>query len=355
MAGPISFQKTVQRTCRRIFWQFLLAIALLYLLPLMMVGFEETREMALWGNVFAWIYISLALLGIVSYHMAKLFKQIKTELDLVYHKSLWTTAQPEIPSLGLLELSETSAHIGKMQRKIEAMLAREKQQKEDLIFQISALSHDIKSPLTLIQGNADLLGLGELNPVQAEQVQDIREASERLNAYSNALISYVQSHYDTEQGWETCRLRDLAKAFQKEAELFLKAKAEFTFVNQWQEEGRLRVQLSLLLRALVNLLHNALSYSKAEHPRIRLQLYQTEQGYCMELWNSDSQFSKQALAHFARLFYQEKQERSYKDGHYGIGLAFVQRVAQLHGGYLFAENVEDGVVIRFWMGKSGEK
>lgn len=351
MAGPISFQKTVQKTCRRIFWQFLLAIALLYLLPLMLVGFEETGKMAILGNVFAWIYISLALLGIISYHIARLFRQIKTELDLVYHKSLWTAAQPEIPSLSLLELSETSTHIGRMQRKIEAMLAREKRQKEELIFQISALSHDIKSPLTVIQGNADLLRLGALSPVQAEQVQDILEAGERLNAYSNALISYAQSYADTEQGWETCQSGDLAADLEKEATLFLKAKAAFSFVNQWQEEGSIWVQRSLVLRALGNLLHNALSHSRAAQPRLKLRLYQTEQGHCIELWNSDSRFSKESLAHFAELFYQEKQERSHKDGHYGIGLAFVQRVAQLHGGCLLAENVEDGVALRLCLGK----
>ena len=37
------------------------------------------------------------------------------------------------------------------------MIKSEKKQKEDLIFKVSAVSHDLKIPLTVMQGNSDLL------------------------------------------------------------------------------------------------------------------------------------------------------------------------------------------------------
>lgn len=58
------------------------------------------------------------------------------------------------------------------------------QQKE----QISALAHDLKTPLTIIGGNADLLSETNINQEQEEYINHILESSKRMENYIAILI-----------------------------------------------------------------------------------------------------------------------------------------------------------------------
>ncbi len=42
-------------------------------------------------------------------------------------------------------------------KKLVRLIDAERKEKEDLLFQVAALSHDLKTPLTIIKGNAALL------------------------------------------------------------------------------------------------------------------------------------------------------------------------------------------------------
>lgn len=108
------------------------------------------------------MYISFVLLIIVSLNIRRMLRIIKREMDIVYHKSLWMEPQPGGEGLMLSEFRETNSRIDEMQRQIEEMIEKEKRQKEELLFKVSAASHDLRTPLTVIQGNTDLLLYSDL-------------------------------------------------------------------------------------------------------------------------------------------------------------------------------------------------
>ena len=57
------------------------------------------------------------------------------------------------------------------------LLEREQQHNQELILQLSATSHDLKTPLTVIKGNAELLELAQLGQPQADYAAEILQAS----------------------------------------------------------------------------------------------------------------------------------------------------------------------------------
>lgn len=67
---------------------------------------------------------------------------------------------------------------------LEKQWNAEKLQRE----QIAALAHDLKTPLTVIQGNADLISETELNKEQRLYAEYISSSSEQMRLYIRTLI-----------------------------------------------------------------------------------------------------------------------------------------------------------------------
>ena len=80
----------------------------------------------------------------------------------------------------------------------------EQQQREQII----QLSHKLKTPLTIIEGNAELLAEGALPPEQQEQVQAILGGAEQTRAYLGKIRAEVQTplKYKTKKKNEKCRI-----------------------------------------------------------------------------------------------------------------------------------------------------
>ena len=90
--------------------------------------------------------------------MRNLLEKIKQETIIVYNQSLLgDTNENNSAKLTLIELIETRQKIQEMQATIKKIIQSEKQQKQELMFQVSAAAHDLKTPLTVIQGNAQFL------------------------------------------------------------------------------------------------------------------------------------------------------------------------------------------------------
>jgi signal transduction histidine kinase len=55
------------------------------------------------------------------------------------------------------------------------LIEKERLEKKDLSFQIAALAHDVKTPLTVVKGNVELL---EMTSLTSKQVKYLRIASD---------------------------------------------------------------------------------------------------------------------------------------------------------------------------------
>ncbi|WP_265456682.1 sensor histidine kinase [Enterococcus sp. HY326] len=357
MATTRSFKQLVRHTYWKIFKQSLINILFFYFLPLAFTSFSNITErniqsFSIFFNVFSGVYLSIIIIATIVKNVLELLKTIKTEMDAVYEQSSWfdeSSATINKTELTLTEFIETKQHIETMQQKIKNMLEDEKQQKQELMFQVSAAAHDLKTPLTVIKGNAEFLQASETTLQEKQCLSDIEGASIRLNDYFEQFIQYSKTFYDMENELQACSISELIEILEQEIHYTTQKKAIFTIDSHVDETIIIRINLNLVIRALLNLATNALHYSNEETPTIRLTINSTKEKLCISLWNSDSEFSQRLLNNVGQLFYQDDTARNPESNHYGIGLAFVQRVARLHQGNIKLSNRSNGANVDIFL------
>ena len=92
-------------------------------------------------------------------------------------------------------------------------------------------------------------------------------------------------------------------------------------------------------------MQNALEYCKADKKAIKVNVQYAYQRLVISVWNNGSQLTDEALQKADSLFYRKDKNRNMNDTHFGIGLAFVKRVSELHHGTLEIKNEDDGVKV----------
>ena len=404
-----TFGQLVARTCFTIVWQFILCILLLYIFPLMGVEIRINGQSASSGatsvfmNVFSWIYMIVAFSLLTTFHMGRMLRKVKKEMDQVYQSSTWILQKEQDGSdkvdqketkemlqsdpgvkkedleqegmaekgLTLEEFYQTSLDISKMKERIRQMLESERRQKEDLVLQVAAASHDIKTPLTVIRGNAELLSLSGMEGVSEQYTKDILAADEQLELYVNHLIRYTKTYSEGNEDLIECDIIELADEILRQGELIVHGSSRQDTKEFQNKENRIernrpekdgnKVRFSMeisdkirpgmktmlhreyVIRAVLDLISNALAYSSGEEKEIRVSLNVEEKLLLIAVWNGDSQVPQDVIEHFGTLFYRGDKARNATGCHFGIGHAFVKRVAKMHGGDAYIENQDSGV------------
>ena len=352
MDNALTFNQLIKQTYFKILRQFLISLFLFYFLPMLFTAFTNITEknagaFTIYFSTISWVYISLILFSIIAKNISNLLEKIKQETNIVYNQSLLGDINEQSSAkLTLIELIETRQKIQEMQSTIKKMIQSEKQQKKELMFQVSAAAHDLKTPLTIIQGNAQFLKSLDITGNIGQCLEDIELASQQLNKYFNQLINYSKTFYNDTSNWESFSSDYLVELFEQEINLITDKKAKVQFLNNLPITINLTLNLNLFLRAILNIINNAIDHSKSNSPLIRVDYKLIDNKFYISIWNSDSSFSENILEKYGLLFYLDNQETNSEQGnHFGIGLAFVNRVAKIHGGEVNLSNFENGALV----------
>lgn len=237
---------------------------------------------------------------------------------------------------GIKEFNRILLSISDMKSELSKSLEKQWKLEQTKREQTSTLAHDIRTPLTIIRGNAELLSDSSLAEKQREYVLHILNNTKRMEQYLNTLIDFTKA----ESGYSIRPVRI-------QAEQFIKNIAEqaqgLAATKRIQIQFR-RVNLppvftadaDLLGRAVINVVSNAVEYTPetgiiqitAEGIRGRLRFQITDSG---------KGFSPADLKQAAAQFYRGDKSRSSKV-HYGMGLFIAKSVAEQHGGTLSLAN-----------------
>ena len=245
--------------------------------------------------------------------------------------------QPErIDAYGarLREFSATLHAMQTMGRELTDSLQSQWRMEQQRAEQIAALTHDLKTPLSIIQGNADLLAEDALSADQQTQVEAILRGTDRAQQYLAALRTACAPPATGEtfpSHTLVCELAETARA------LCAPAGVQLILNEQWQ--GTLCAAQCDLLRAAENLLDNAVRYT----PRggtVTLLVTKEKQDFILRVTDTGPGFTAEALAKAGELLYTEAARSD--TAHQGFGLYFARRVALSHSGTLRLSNTPGG-------------
>lgn len=205
----------------------------------------------------------------------------------------------------------------------------------------AAFSHDLKTPLTVLQGHTDML-LSDLpdgnlsKEEMLESVQTISKQISRIHAYVNTMNS-IQRLED----YEIHPAKVSAEAVEKmvsetAAMLFTKGRTD---IQNRLSSAELSLDMEAITQICENLLSNAARYAKE---RIAVTLEQEEDKLILVIEDDGNGFSQKDLQNASRPYYRGGAVDAGNHLHFGLGLYISSLLAQKHGGTLQLANRPDG-------------
>ena len=200
---------------------------------------------------------------------------------------------------------------------------------------IGSMSHELKTPLTAIQGYSETLLAVKLSKEQEDKaLHYIHKESARLSRLSEKMMELTELYDpDCKIVMEDVLVQDLFLAVAnsvrhslKEKEIVLEREGEFLGKKK-------RMDADLMTSFLINLINNAKMASETGS-RIFLG------ADAKSLWVRDTGcgIAPDELEKVKKAFYRVDQSRSRKSGNMGLGLALCDQIAAAHGGQMKMES-----------------
>jgi len=195
---------------------------------------------------------------------------------------------------------------------------------------ITDAGHEIKTPLTIINANVDVLEM-ELGPGN-ECLEDIQLQTKRLTSLTNdlVLLSRMEESEGSMQMIEfplSEVVSDAALSFRTPAQAQRKV-----FSCDIQPTLSINGNSKAIEKLVCILMDNALKYSPASGT-IRLTLEQHMKQITLSVFNTTvMEISQEQLNHVFDRFYRTDASRNSETGGHGIGLSVAKAIVSAHGG-----------------------
>ncbi len=268
-------------------------------------------------------------------------KHISSALDKISKGDL----NYEVEIKGEDELAQVAKEINNMEKtllnKIEGERKIEKQKRE----LITNISHDLKTPLTIILGYLDII---RTNKFKSEKDRD----------------NYIEITYNKAISLQkmVLRLFDLVKLGDKDIALFKRdaninklikqvaldysplAKEKDIVIDMMcpKESINLNVDLDKICRVFNNLMNNAIKYSPRNQV-ISIILENDEIGAKIIFKNKCSNLKEEDVKQLFDRFYRGDKARNSSIEGSGIGLSIVKNIVELHDSKIWAELINDEI------------
>jgi signal transduction histidine kinase len=251
-------------------------------------------------------------------------------------------------SIEATDLSQRLAVSGKdefarLTTTFNAMLGRLEEAFERQRRFVGDASHELKTPLTIVQGAAEL---GRTDPDASEKSKKlfgrVEGAAERMSRLVQNLLLLARSDSGAlEPRIEPLNARALLDAVATEASLLRPDAA--TILVEATESETISGDRDLLFQLLLNLADNALRHTPAEGGTVTLAALPG--GFSVT--DTGVGIAPEHLPHLTERFYRVDSSRARKDGGTGLGLAICDSLARAHGGSLEIQSREgQGTTVR---------
>lgn len=235
-----------------------------------------------------------------------------------------------------------------LKESLEAQWLAENQRMEN----IASVSHDLKTPLTIISANTEmLLENNTLDVDVKEEIEIISNNTRRLNEYV-ATINTVFMDEIEEEKVAVIVIDDVLKKTLLEMKVLFQKK-ELKIVYDCQITQNITGKIKLIERALFNILENAYKYSQNKG-NIYITAFENDESLIIEIRDQGSGFTDEGLKYAQEFLWKQDKSRT-DDRTYGIGLSVVNNVMKLHGGSLIIENWEFGASVTMKLEIDDEK
>ena len=218
---------------------------------------------------------------------------------------------------------------------------RAKQREEERTEWIAGVSHDIRTPLAIVMGNAEMIAASTREEEVRQRAKSIETQGIRLrrlvdNLNLSGKLEFGAGKFEKQKVRIGRFLRKTLTEIMNQTE---DDRYRFTLeIDDSLQDLELCFNEDLVERAVMNLLHNAIRHN-ADGCKIEMRLYQDPKNHVfLKLSDTGKGVSKELLSRLNSRGY----EWEFGTGQHGLGLKIVKQVADWHRWKLFFANGEQG-------------
>jgi len=276
------------------------------------------------------LFLSYAVL--LAWRIRRLSRQLRHVLDDS------GTIHKQLPSM------KSGDEVGDLSRDLHQLLAQIDQYTDYLKQLGSRLSHEMKTPIGIIQSSLDNVSHSPLTSTQQEFIQRASRANHRLKFILNqlsALSQLQQAINDNErQPFDlNTLLKELLPAYQnRQHSILYQGPKQAMIING---------NVDLMAQLLDKVIENAFDFSPGSLPiHVTLTADKTQQRFSLHIHNQGPTIPPDILSKVFDSLHSYRTQQSGK-GHLGIGLYVAQLIARFHQADIKLKNQyqPDGVVV----------
>lgn len=283
------------------------------------------------------VSILLIFITLTFYYASKLSRELSTILkatEKIAEQDLdFQTSQSTIK-----EFNQVLSGLDHMRVALRESLMENWKAEQDKQNQISALTHDLKTPLTVARGNAELLAMTTLDEEQTNLLEHFQKGIAQVDSYVQELSELNKTSLKKTLKLEDISVREfvediydqtLSLAQTKQINVvFDKKEIEKEIIGHWDRP--------LLNRAIMNIVSNAVEHTPSGS-QLTLFTKIASDEFKFICLDSGPGFSLESLEKATQLFYQEDKSRQSRN-HSGLGLTIANDIVRLHHGSLSLSN-----------------
>lgn len=327
---------------------------------LMVVGDLQTVNQAVQALKGSWMYLLAAVLLIsvlaaafyakaVTKPIVKISRISEKISDFEFDKRCEENRSDEIGVLAhnlnclAQRLSRTMSELKQANDSLRQDIEREKQREQQQLEFFSAVSHELKTPITVLKGQLSgmLDGVGSYTNREKYLARSL-EVTCRMEGMVKELltISRLEAH-DVCLQFEKLDLRQIVAAALEQYRDMIEQREQNCLLD-WKE-AFVWADRFLLTKAVCNLISNASFYSP-QGAQIKIYIEQ-KKGAKLVIENTEANIPQEAIGHLFEAFYRADVSRNRKSGGSGLGLYLVKMISEQHNVDYRIENTADGVAV----------
>jgi len=204
---------------------------------------------------------------------------------------------------------------------------------------VATVSHDLRSPLTLMRGYATMLEMvGELNEQQQGYVKKIISGVENMSRLVNNLLDLGRIDLGVGLQVEHVTVLDIIERVTSALQLQANQKNIVLSVELAKDMPHaVEADQALLHQAVYNLVENAIKYTP-ENGRVTVRTSSKPDSLVFSTEDTGIGIPADDLPRLFEKFYRGKQREARAQHGSGLGLAIVNSIAESHGGRVWVES-----------------
>lgn len=307
------------------------------------------------------LLLVLAIALVISWLYSRMITKPVLEISRISEKMSdlqldWTVDEQRTDELGTLgkslnrlsrNLSTALSDLQNANRKLEADIEHEKELEQARTNFFSAVSHELKTPVTIIKGQLEgmLLGIGAYKDREKYLTRSLEIANTletmvqeilTISRLETAGTDFKKDHLDCIQ---------IIKSYLSEIEDLI-AEKDLQIYLDVPPSALITGNKMLMEKVFSNLIGNAIKYSP-QGAAICISVYIEHEQMEFSVENTGAHIPEDSIPKLFDAFYRVEQSRSRKTGGSGLGLYIVQEILRQHGSECTVCNTQAGVKFSF--------